>query len=98
MEVLDRCTEEDSDETWRELRHFSWLRLYQPDYSPGNNQSRTSLTSKLKSQLTAVSPTPDANMSAGAGKRRGNKKASDMEKLRWRVDTKLAEGDIRGAV
>ena len=105
-DLLDRCVEESITETWSELFHFAWERLYQPGIDP-KGQPRSlhySLTSKIKNQLNAAHPSPHAILEMFGKKANrkkagsGNKNSKDGEKLARRIDQKLSEGDIRGAV
>ena len=105
-DLLDRCVEESITETWSELFHFAWERLYQPGIDP-KGQPRSlhySLTSKIKNQLNAAHSSPHAILEMFGKKAyrkkagSGSKNSKDGEKLARRIDQKLSEGDIRGAV
>ena len=105
-EVLDRCVEENSLEAWADLFHFAWRRLYQPKQTnrgkSGAHGPGTSLTTKIKDQLNSTNPNPHAASASDDSRVKKSKKTekgtNPQSQLARRVDQKLAEGDIRGAV
>ena len=99
-EVLDRCTEENTTGAWSELFNFAWCRIYQPPAGDKNSPNTSSLTTKLKNQLNSVNPSPSTLSAPNSRKKTRKKKkpVDDVEKLAQRVESKLAEGDMRGAV
>ena len=101
-DLIDRCVEENVTDTWSELFHFSWRRLYQPGKETRAKKSvsgslGSSLTTRIKNQLNASNPCPPT-LSVQAKPARNGKGKNAHDKLAKLVDQKLAEGDIRGAV